>query len=217
MLKRIFRSIFFVATLCTVLSFTLVLAVLYEYFTGVEASKLADETDIVANGVESTGEDFLQGLNVSNYRITWIDSDGTVIFDNEYDPKTLENHLGREEVSEALSGGVGESQRYSNTLATRTIYRAVRLNDGTVIRLAFEQKAVVVIVLGMIRPMVFILLITMLISGTASYLLSSKIVEPINAIDLDKPLENHSYEELSPLLTKIDRLHHRVDSQMEEL
>ena len=217
MTKRIFRSITLVAAVVLLASFIVTLGVLSEYFGGVQKELLHDELGLAAAAVETDGTEYLERAKSANYRLTWIDSDGTVIYDSQADASSMENHLGREEVDGALRTGVGESTRYSSTLLEKTTYYAKRLSDGTVLRISASRHTAVVLALGMLQPMLVVLAAAIIIALLLAKRVAARIVDPLNELDLEHPLENDAYEELAPLLGRINRQHRQIDEQMGEL
>lgn len=217
MTKRIFRSICFVAITVFLASIILIMGVLYEYFSQVQQEQLKMQTNLAAQGVANEGIDFFQDLHVSNYRITWIGEDGTVLYDSRTDTEEMENHLEREEVKEALSVGYGESRRYSATLLARSFYSAQKLPDGTVLRLSVSQHSIVTLLFGMIQPICIVFVIAFILSIVLAIRVSAKIVKPLNEVDLENPLSNEDYDELSPLLRRIDSQQKQLRRQKEEL
>lgn len=217
MTKRIFRSICFVALTVFLASIILIMGVLYEYFSQVQQEQLKMQTNLAAQGVANEGIDFFQDLHVSNYRITWIGEDGMVLYDSRTDTEEMENHLEREEVKEALSVGYGESRRYSATLLARSFYSAQKLPDGTVLRLSVSQHSIVTLLFGMIQPICIVFVIAFILSIVLAIRVSAKIVKPLNEVDLENPLSNEDYDELSPLLRRIDSQQKQLWRQKEEL
>lgn len=217
MTKRIFRSIFTVALIIFLFSIVLFMGVLYDYFSGIQKSQLKMQTELAAQAAAHEGMDFFDGLDVQNYRITWIAADGSVRYDSKSNTAEMENHLEREEVRQAFSKGFGESSRYSATLLERSFYCAKRLPDGTVLRLSIAQNTWPTLLLGMLQPICAIFLAAMVLSLVLSYRLSKKIVKPLNELDLDHPLENGKYDELSPLLRRIDAQQRQIKRQSGEL
>ena len=217
MTKRIFRSIFLVALAVLLACLILVMGVLYEYFTNMQRNTLAAQMTLAAQGVQEGGLDYLIGLEDSTYRLTWVQADGTVLYDSQADETVMENHADREEIQEALVSGVGESERISATLAEKTLYRAVRLADDSVLRIGVTQYTVVTLLLGMLQPIAIVLLAAIVLSVILAKRVSKQITEPLNALDLDRPLENETYEELSPVLTRMERQHRQINSQLEQL
>lgn len=213
MTKRIFRSICLVALVVFFSCVILFMGVLYEYFSNVEHAQLAMQTDLAAQGVRNEGIGYFDGLSIADYRITWIDTDGHVIYDSESDTANMENHLEREEVQEALLAGYGESERYSVTLMERALYSARKLDDGSVLRLSISQKSILTLLLGMVQPVCMIFGIALVLSVVLAIRVSKKIVEPINEIDLDDPLSNEGYDELSPFLRRIDSQRKQLHKQ----
>ena len=217
MTKRIFRSITLVAAVVLLASFIVTLGVLSEYFGGVQKELLHDELNLAAAAVETDGTEYLERAKSANYRLTWIDSDGTVIYDSQADASSMENHLGREEVDGALRTGAGESTRYSSTLLEKTAYYAKRLSDGTVLRISASRHTAVVLALGMLQPMLVVLAAAIIIALLLAKRVAARIVDPLNELDLEHPLDNDAYEELSPLLGRINRQHTEIDRQLKEL
>lgn len=217
MTKRIFRSICLVALTVFLASVVLFMGVLYEYFSNVEQAQLKMQTTLAAQGVTNEGIDYFHDLKVKNYRISWIDTEGNVIFDSASDTAEMENHLEREEVREALSSGYGESRRYSATLMERSFYSAQKLDDGTILRLSISQNSILTLLLGMTQPICIIFVIALILSIVLAIQVSKKIVKPLNEIDLDNPLSNEGYDELSPFLRRIDSQQKQLRGQKAEL
>lgn len=217
MTKRIFRAFSIVAVLVAALSFALIMGLLYRYFTTVSQKDLKNQTLLAAEGVESEGLDYLKSLKLNSTRITWIDQDGKILYDTDMDASKMENHLQREEIKEAIQNGTGESVRYSNTLMRRSLYSAMLLDDGTIIRLSEPQSTVISLLLGMIQPIAVIILLILGASIFFAYRLSEQIAEPFRTIDLDHPLPNNSYPELEPLLKRLDSQQYVMKKQNEKL
>lgn len=217
MTKRIFRTIFIVAVGVFIASSLLFMTVLYDYFSAVGQNQLRAQIDLAAQGVANEGIGYFDGLESQNYRITWIGTDGSVLYDNISDADNMENHFEREEVKEALTKGYGESSRYSSTLTERYLYSAKRLPDGTVIRLSVTQNSMLVLTLGMLQPIIIIFAVAIVLSAFLASRLSKKIVKPLNELNLDKPLDNDGYDELSPLLRRINTQQRQIRRQKEEL
>ena len=217
MTKRIFRSIFLVALVILLAGTVLIMSVLYGYFNQLQYKQLKIETDLVTHAVENEGVDYLEQLDVRGYRIAWIDEDGTVLYDTDANASKMENHLDREEVQEAVTYGYGESEHYSATLLTRMIYTAERLEDDSIIRVSTVQYSLVSFLLMMLQPAAVMLLASCLLSALLASRLSKKIVEPLNTLNLDDPLSNETYEEVAPLLGRIERQHRQIVDQLAEL
>ena len=156
MTKRIFRSIFLVALCVFAASIILLVGVLYNYFSNVQQDRLEMQTDLVAQAVSNEGIKYFDELDTDGTRITWIDKDGSVLYDNKSNSDEMENHLEREEIRAALESGSGESIRYSNTLMERAFYCAKRLPDGTVLRMSISQNTLPVLLFGMAQPICMI-------------------------------------------------------------
>ena len=217
MTKKIFHSILLVAGAVLLASLLVILGCLYEYFGSIEKKQLGDELELAAVAVERGGEDYLSGVSSDRYRLTWIAADGSVIYDTKTDAESLENHASRAEVSQALTTGTGESTRYSSTLMEKTMYYAQRLDDGTVLRISISRATVGMIAVGMIQPLLIVLIVALILSGLLARRLSRRIVDPLNSLDLEHPLDNDAYEELSPLLKRIHRQHVEIQTQLREL
>lgn len=217
MTKRIFRSIFAVAAAVLLASFVLITGVLYEYFSNNQMEQLRAQTSLAAQGVEKSGDNYFGGLETRSFRVTWIASDGTVLYDSAADPAEMENHASREEVSQALKDGAGESTRYSTTLMERQLYSAQRLSDGTVIRLSCEQYTPLTLVLGMIQPVAVIAAAALGVSVWLASRLSKRIVRPLNELTLDQPEKINAYEELMPLAEKLRSQQNQLRHQEQEL
>ena len=217
MTRRIFRSILLVASIVLLASLAIIMEVLYEYFSSIQSSRLRTQLALAAQSVENEGMAYFDGLAAHDYRFTWINTDGTVLYDSEIVSGETENHADREEIREALENGVGESARYSATLAEKTLYLAQRLSDGTVLRISVTQYTMLTLVLGTLQPTLIVFVVAIILSFLLARRMSRRIVEPLNTLDLDRPLENDTYEELSPLLTRIEQQHRQIESQLNEL
>lgn len=217
MTKKIFQSILLVAGAVLLASLLIIMGFLYDYFGGVEENQLRDELSLAAAAVEDGGTDYLSQLTAGRYRLTWIAADGSVLYDTKTDAESLENHASRAEVSQALATGTGESTRYSSTLMEKTMYYAQRLADGTVLRISISRATVGMIAVGMIQPLLIVLIVALILSGLLARRLSRRIVDPLNSLDLEHPLDNDAYEELSPLLKRIHRQHVEIQTQLREL
>lgn len=217
MTKRIFRATLLVGVAVLIASLTLVMGALYSYFGRVQESQLRDELSLAAVGVEQNGMDYLRKLESDQYRITWLRADGAVLYDTRADAESMENHAQRQEVQQALATGEGESSRYSATLLQKTVYYAKRLPDGTVLRLSAIRVTTGVLVLNMLQPILLVLAVALILSGVLASRLARRITEPLNRLDLEHPLENDTYEELAPLLRRMEHQRRQIDRQMDEL
>ena len=217
MTKKIFQSILLVAGCVLLASLLIIMGFLYDYFGGVEENQLRDELSLASAAVEDGGTDYLSRLTADRCRLTWIAADGSVLYDTRTDAESLENHASRAEVSQALTTGTGESTRYSSTLMEKTMYYAQLLDDGTVLRISISRATVGMIAVGMIQPLLIVLIVALILSGLLARRLSRRIVDPLNSLDLEHPLDNDAYEELSPLLKRIHRQHVEIQTQLREL
>ena len=217
MTKKIFHSILLVAGTVLLASLLVIMGCLYEYFGSVEKKQLRDELELAAVAVEKNGTEYLSQLSSERYRLTWIENDGTVLYDTVTDAESLENHADRVEVKQALEYGEGESTRYSSTLLQKTMYCAEKLTDGSVLRISMSRATAGVLLVGMVQPILVVLIVALILSSVLAKSLSRRIVQPLNKLDLEHPLENDAYEELAPLLGRINRQHLQIDEQMDEL
>ena len=215
MTKKIFKAIALVAGIMLIACLLIIVDCLYEYSCSVQENELKDMLDVASKAVSSDGSSFLTRLKSNRFRLTWIAADGSVIYDTQ--TGELENHMERAEVKEAMQNGEGESRRYSSTLMEKTIYYAKRLDDGTVLRISTSSATAGKLLLGMLRPIVIVLIAALVLSLIFADRLAKRIVEPLNGLDLDRPLENDAYEELSPLLNRINRQHMQIARQLEDL
>ena len=217
MTRRIFRAICLVALAVFLASVTLIMGILYVYFSQVQQDQLRIEAGLAARGVEENGAAYFDGLDTQSYRITWIGADGTVLFDSDSDASTMENHLERKEVKQAMVSGYGHSARYSSTLMERLLYSAQRLEDGSVIRLAITLNSVLTIMLGLIQPVLLVSLVAVILALALASRVSKTVVRPLNELNLDEPLNNEGFDELSPLLRRIDSQQRQLKGQALEL
>lgn len=217
MTRKIFQSIVTVAITVLLAGITIIMGVFYEYFGNIQKNQLTDELQLASTSVSKEGIEFLEQLEPQNYRLTWIAEDGTVIYDSETGTGNVENHKDRQEVQEAFEKGEGQSTRYSATLMEKTRYYAKRLEDGTVLRISARYATVGLLVLGMLQPIVIIILAALIFAGVLAHGLAHRIVEPFNNLDLENPLENETYEELAPLLNRINRQRAEIARQLRKL
>ena len=219
MTKKIFSSIMLTAACVLLASMITIVGFLRDYFGGIEESGLREELGIAAVGVEDEGTDYLAALPDGQRRFTWIAADGSVIYDTKADADSLENHSDREEFKAALETGAGESVRYSNTLMQKTMYAARRLDDGTVLRVSVSTATVGALLLGVTQPMLAVLAATLILSAILAKHISRRVVAPLNELDLEHPLDdsNAAYEELAPVLGRINRQRSQINSQLREL
>ncbi|MCD7756170.1 MAG: ATP-binding protein [Firmicutes bacterium] len=216
MTGKISRSILLVAVCVLLCCSALFLGVLYAYFSEAQTAQLENSLNLAARGVSQSGIFYLQGLE-SNCRLTWVDADGTVLFDSEADTQTMENHAQREEIQQAFANGTGESVRYSETMTQRTVYRATLLPDGTVLRISASYATVFSLVMGMLQPIATILLLAMVLSAVLALKLTDKVMQPMAQLDMEHLPEKSPYPELTPLLEKIRGQQREIAWQKQEL
>lgn len=217
MTKKIFHSILLVA--CTVLlaCYLVILTSLNDYFTSLRKSQLKTQLSFASTAVENEGIEYLKNLENGEYRLTLIDTDGTVLYDTNADAATMENHSDRKEFQEAFLSGYGESHRYSRTLTEQTYYFAKKLSDDRVLRISTSQVTIVSLLLGMLQPLLVITFLAILLSVFLAKRASRNLVRPLNNLDLNDPLSNDVYEELSPLLRHMAQQNKQIALQMDEL
>ena len=203
MTKRIYKAICAAALGVFVVTMLLIMGVLYNYFSSVQQRQLRSQTALAVQGAEQLGMDYFDGLSDEDVRITWVAANGDVLYDSVSDSDVMENHLQREEIQSALATGFGESARYSSTMLKQYLYCAQKLSDGTVLRLSVSHNSVWVLLLGMLQPILIVIAVAAVLSFLLASRLSKRIVDPMNKLNLDEPLENEGYDELSPLLRRI--------------
>ena len=217
MRKRIFRSVWLTAAVVALASLLVAFGMLYRYFSALEADLLPERMEWVMAGVERNGVDYLTDIRGKETRVTWVAADGTVLYDTQSDAAAMENHRNREEVAAALKNGVGRGERTSATLAERTLYYARRLTDGTVLRVSVTQSTALSLAMGTVPSLVLLLGLAALLSALLAGRLARRIAGPVNGLDLEHPLENDTYEELSPLLNRIEQPPRQLEARMREL
>ena len=217
MVHRIFRSILSAAIITLLACLVIITGILYRHSTEEQHTQLGNQLVLAVSAVEKNGLAYLDSLKLRDSRITWIAADGAVLFDSEADASAMENHMDREEVKMALASGTGKSTRQSATLLEETLYLARMLEDGSVLRMSVTSDTALSLALGLAQPMVIVALIGMLFSGFLARSMARRIVEPFNRLDLDRPMDNDTYEELSPLLKRISRQRRQIERQLVEL
>ena len=217
MTKKIFRSIITVAMVVLLASLFIASSFLYDYFNKSQVTQLKEELSLVATNVDKVGTEYFDNFDSSVFRFTLVSADGSVLYDSQAKAEDMENHLEREEIAEALENGNGSSARYSSTLTERTFYEATRLQNGNVLRISISQVTVGALILGMLPAICAIILISVVVALIMSHKMAKSIVKPLNELDLENPAENETYEELTPILTKINKQHKQITRQMREL
>lgn len=206
MRRKIQRSMCLVAFLALLISGILTVAAVYQQTVMNKTAELRQEAEYIQAAVDIAGEEYLNVMdNVQkSTRLTLVGQDGTVLYDSVQDDTTLENHKNRKEIKGAMENGRGEAVRTSDTLGQKTFYYAIRLQDGTVLR----ASQTIDNVLPTIRKLLPYIIGIFLLMVAGAYLLAKwqtkRLIDPINHLDLEHPLENDVYEELTPLLQGID-------------
>lgn len=216
MTSRIFRSIFLAASLILVAGLALTMGILYRHFGSQLQKELENEAAYLSVAVENAGPGCLDDLPSQSERITLVDTDGTVLFDSMADVSEMENHGAREEITEAIQNGSGRATRRSGTLGEETFYYAQRLENGQVIRVSSTQYTLLTLLGSMIQPTLILLIVLVCLSGAVASRSAKRIVEPLNELDLDHPLQNDTYDEVAPLLGKISRQNKTIRKQLSE-
>ena len=217
MTKRIRKSIVMVSSITLIIASLLIVGSLYNHFTNIQKENSKENLNLVATGVSQNGINYLNELNIDNYRITWIDEDGIVLYDSIADVKMMENHGSREEVVQAVKFGYGESERSSATLYEETVYTAKLLPDNTIIRVSFTHLTIISLLGKMVPIIIAIIILSILLSMLLASRTGRKIIDPLNSLNLDEPLQNDVYEEISPLLNRIDKQNIEMSRQIEAL
>ena len=217
MRKKIFRSVFAVALIVLLASIGIATSILYDYFNASQIKRLKAELSLVADTVNVVGAEYFDSFASSVFRFTLVDEEGTVLYDNQAKTDEMENHGDREEIREAISAGSGSSARYSATLTEKTFYEAVRLENGDVLRISVSQLTVGALLVGMLPAILSIMLIAAVMALLLSHGMAKKVTEPLMHLDLDHPGENDAYEELTPILNKIQYQHRQIKLQMDTL
>ena len=217
MTRRIFRSIMAVSVSVLLIALIMTVGILYGYFSKIFINEQESRLELAVRGVENEGTEYLKGLSSSDYRLSLIAADGTVVYDTRADSAAMENHAERAEVKEALENGTGKSERFSQTLFEKTIYLTQRLSDGNVLRISATQRTATKLVIEFLWPLVGIFFLAVILSVLLAEKVSSKIVEPLNMIDMDNPLDGEVYDELAPLMLRIRRQNEKITDQVSEL
>ncbi|HEN0442533.1 TPA: PAS domain-containing protein [Streptococcus agalactiae] len=213
MTKKIFRTTLSASLGIVLVTILMIMGFLYNYFNRIQREQLRTQTALASQGISFGGKDYFENLKTSNVRITWVDNKGQVLYDTQSDAKHMKNHANRQEIKEAIKSGYGESTRWSATLTEKSIYAAQRLNNGTIVRLSVAQQTIFYLLLGMMSPLAIIILLAIILSVLIARYIAKKVSEPLNNIDLDHPLSNDSYEEITPLLRRLDSHQSKIQHQ----
>ncbi len=216
MTKRIFRAIFNVSLLILIASNLILVAFVGDYNSDQTKEAMHADAVYIAKAMETEGISYLEQLPKQSQRITWIDADGTVLFDSYADVSQMENHGEREEVVEALKTGRGESTRYSTTLAEKTENYAIKLSDGTILRLSVTSLSALSIFLSMTQLLALVLVIALILAGFLASKTSKSIVKPLENVDLEHPEQAEIYDEMAPFLRRIAAQNKLISKQMQD-
>ena len=214
MKKRIFRSIMLVSVTCVIAGLAFLMGILYHFFGNQLEKELKAEASYLAVAVEKEGEAAFESLPLEAARVTLIDSDGTVLFYNKADAKSMENHGERKEVKAAMETGTGKSVRQSDTLMEKTVYYAKKLSNGQILRVSSNQYTVAAILKELFLPLIYVVLLMAVMGAVFASRLTKRIVEPLNEVDFDHPEQAETYEEIAPLLTKINKQQKTIGKQI---
>ena len=219
MRERILKSMTVFIAASILLTFVFVMLLMYRQEDAQMRERVRDEAGYIQMALESTGEDYLENrvADVTDSRITLIDVSGTVLYDSEEDADSMDNHWDRPEVADARENGIGESTRLSATLGETTYYYAVELENGNVLRVAKTTDSVFADIRNFIAPLGLVFVIIMIPAILLAKKQTEHLVEPVNKLNLEQPLENDIYEELSPLLHRISKQNEQIAEQMKEL
>ena len=217
MKKRIFLTVFAAALITVLVSLILLVGVTYRYINEDTRDQLMAQLDYLSQAVDDEGLTYLNQLENNSYRITWIAADGAVLFDNRSNISRMENHADRQEFIDAKAHGVSDIERESETMTTRLMYVAEELSDGSVLRIATNDISVGGVAWMLAVPSVLLILCISLLAWFVARKLSRALVEPLNTLDLDHPLAGEAYDELVPLLSRIEQQHREIADQRVQL
>ena len=217
MKKRIFLTVFATALITVLVSLILLVGVTYRYINEDTRDQLMAQLDYLSQAVDDEGLTYLNQLENNSYRITWIAADGAVLFDNRNNISRMDNHADRQEFIDAKAHGVSEIERESETMTTRLMYVAEELSDGSVLRIATNDISVGGVAWMLAVPSVLLILCISLLAWFVARKLSRALVEPLNTLDLDHPLAGEAYDELVPLLSRIEQQHREIADQRVQL
>ena len=219
MKQRILNHTSVMIVLTVLLTFIVACFVMYDKFDANMKTGVRDEAEYVKVGLEKSGDSYLNENvgTATDTRITLTDSDGNVLYDSEADASKLPNHSDRPEFVQAMENGTGEVVRYSETLSKQTFYYAVKLSDGRILRVAKTTDSVFHTLMTSFTLLGLLMILIILAEFVLAQWQTKKLIEPINNLDLERPLDNVCYEELRPLLVRVDQQNKQIASQLEEL
>ena len=219
MKQKILNHTSIMIILTVLLTFVAASFVMYGKFDSVMKTGVRNEAEYVKVGLEEAGTIYLNEKvgQATDTRITLTDKDGNVLYDSEADASLLPNHSDRPEFIQAMESGQGEIVRYSETLARQTFYYAVKLSDGRILRLAKTTDSVFHTLMTSFTLLGLLMILIILVEYVLAQQQTKSLIEPINNLNLEKPLDNVCYEELRPLLVRVDQQNKQIASQLEEL
>ncbi|MDO4337323.1 MAG: ATP-binding protein [Eubacteriales bacterium] len=219
MKQRLMNHGSFLVVLSVLLTFIAASVVMYGKFNTYMKQGVRDEAEYVRAGIDEVGEKYLTKKvgDLTESRITLTDKNGTVLFDSETDPKEMENHSDRPEFIQASQTGYGEMVRFSETLSRQTFYSALRLDNGNILRVAKTTDSVFLTMMSSFTLLGLLVIAILVLEFFLVQKQTTDMIRPINELDLENPLENVCYEELRPLLKRVDQQNRQIASQVEEL
>ena len=219
MKQRILNHTSVMIVLTVLLTFIVACFVMYDKFDANMKTGVRDEAEYVKVGLEKSGDSYLNENvgTATDTRITLTDPDGNVLYDSEADASKLPNHSDRPEFVQAMENGTGEVVRYSETLSKQTFYYAVKLSDGRILRVAKTTDSVFHTLMTSFTLLGLLMILIILAEFVLAQWQTKKLIEPINNLDLERPLDNVCYEELRPLLVRVDQQNKQIANQLEEL
>ena len=217
MISKIFKAVFFSTLVFLVVGLSSALWFAHSLMMKNDESMLFEYTEALVDDVNRYSKYYIMGLNYGSFRATLIDPSGKVIFDSVKKAKDMPNHKDRKEFLEAIEKGSSSVQRYSETLDTETVYYAVKLKSGEILRTSFTTENVFSLTWNLLWCFIGIVFFSGIISAFIAYQLSLSIVRPINSIDMNRPLENDVYEELRPLMRRIDMHQKRIKDLIDKI
>lgn len=212
--NKIQRSMILVIATTLFIAYAMTTVVVYRQTVQLMELQIQQEADYIKAAIELLGTDYLKEMDdvQKNTRVTMIDQQGDIIYDSKQDDVTMQNHKDRPEVMEALKYGTGKDIRESNTVGKEMFYYAIKMEDGNILRVSKLVNSAVFTAMSILPMMGGIALVMIVFAFLLSKIQITKITKPINELDLDEPLLNKTYEELTPLLQKIDRQNKEKDA-----
>lgn len=220
MKNKIFRALVALSAMAVLVASVLITFLVSQDYFNETKKELSQEARYLSMGLQTGGEAYLSKIasgNNGDVRITLIETDGRVLFDNQAEAYTLENHAMRQEVMEAVAVGAGEAERFSDTLDETTYYYAVRLDDGKILRLARTIDSIYKSVFSMLPIMAGIVIIVALLASFVARRVTANIIKPLDQVNLDEPLDNETYDELAPFLTRIAKQKRQLSKNLKKL